>query len=160
MKRISTLFLRAMIGMMTLGVLVLCTLLLPTLWGDIAAEFPGYAYAVYAVFAAMFAAAVPFLLGMYNAWRLLALIDGGKAFTKDSAKRVGAIAIAAGCISAVYIVSMPFFYIWGDNNDAPGLIVIGMVLVGAPMVVAVFASLLYRLIGEAAELKSEHELTV
>ena len=55
---------------------------------------------------------------------------------------------------------MPFFYIWGDADDAPGLIVIGLVLVGAPMVIAVFASILHQLIREATDLKSENELTV
>lgn len=160
MKQVSTIFLRTAIVFMGAGVLALCTLLLPTLWGDVAIEFPSYSYAVYAVFSAMFVAAVPFFVGLYGAWRLLALIDKGMPFTRESAKAVKTIMYAAASISLIYIVSMPFFFVWGDNDDAPGLIVIGLVLVGAPMVIAVFASLLHRLISEATDLKAENELTV
>jgi len=90
----------------------------------------------------------------------LKLISIGSAFSLDSAKVVKAISICAAVISAIYIVSMPFFYIWGEYTDAPGLIVIGMVLVGVPLIIAVFAALLRLLINEAADLKSENELTV
>ena len=158
--RISTIFLKTALVFMGAGVVALCTFLLPTLWNDVAAEFPDYSYAVYAVFSAMFIAAVPFLIALYSAWRLLSYIDRGMQFTKQAANAVKTIVIAAGTISFIYIVSMPFFFIWGDNDDAPGLIVIGMVLVGAPMVIAVFGSILHRLITEATDLKSENELTV
>lgn len=160
MKRFATIFLRAAIIFMAVGVSALCTLLLPSLWGDVAVEFPDYSYAVYVVFSAMFVAALPFFIGLFGAWRLLKYIDMGMSFTKQAAKSVAIIACAAGFISLIYIISMPFFYVWADNDDAPGLVVIGMVLVGVPMVIAVFAFLLRHLITEATELKSENELTV
>lgn len=160
MKRMSTIFLRTAIIFIGIGVLALSTLLLPTLWGDISTEFPEYSYAVYAVFIAMFITVIPFFIGLYGAWRLLSHIDRGLAFTKQSAKSVSSIAVAAGSISSIYIISLPFFYIWADNDDAPGLVIIGLVLTGVPMVISVFASLLHKLISEASELKSENELTV
>jgi hypothetical protein len=160
MKRFATIFLRSAILIMALGVLLICTLLLPSLWNDVAAEFPHYSYAVYAVFIAMFIAAIPFFIGLNGAWRLLTCIDKNKAFTKKSAKTVRTIAFSALAITVIYMISMPFFYIWADGDDAPGLMVIGMVLIGAPMVIAVFAFLLHHLISEAADLKSESDLVV
>jgi len=160
MKQLATIFLRIAIILLGVGVLAISTLLLPVLWKDIATEFPSYSYAVYVVFIAMFIAALPFFVGLYGAWQLLTRIDKGMAFTKQSAKSVRIITIAAGLVSLIYIVSTPFFYIWADNDDAPGLMVIGIVLIGVPMVIAVFASLLHRLISEASDLKSENELTV
>ena len=160
MKRFTTIFLRTAIIFMALGVLALCTFLLPSLWSDVATEFPDYSYAVYAVFSAMLIAAIPFFVGLYGAWQLLKYIDKGMPFTVQAAKSVTTIAITAGLICLIYIISMPFFYIWADNDDAPGLVVIGIILIGAPMVIAVFASLLHRLITEATDLKSENELTV
>jgi len=160
MKRVSTMFLKIALIIMGLGVLALCTLLLPLLWNDVAINFRDYSYAVYAVFSAMFVAAIPFFVGLYQAWRLLTYIDNGLHFSKQSAKSVRTIVTAAASISFIYIISMPFFYIWGDNDDAPGLIVIGMVLVGVPMVIAVFGSVLHRLITEATDIKAENELTV
>ena len=160
MKQFSMIFLRTAIICMGLGVLALCTLLLPLLWQDVDREFPSYSYAVYAVFTAMFIAAIPFFVGLFNAWKLLTYINRGMPFTRESAKTLRTIAFSAGSISAIYIVSMPFFYVWSDRDDAPGLMLIGIVLVGAPIVIAMFASLLHQLVREATELKSENELTV
>ena len=160
MKRFATVFLRIAIVFMGAGVLALCIFLLPTLWGEVAIEFPSYAYAVYAVFVAMYLTALPFVAALLGAWRLLDCIDNGMAFTKQAAHSVASIAFAAGLVSLIYVISLPFFYVWAENDDAPGLVVIGMVLVMAPMVIAVFAFLLHHLIAEAATIKSENELTV
>ena len=160
MKRISSIFLKTAIICISFAVLAICTLLLPTLWGDVSVEFPSYSYAIYGIFTSMIVSSIPFFIGMYNAWQLLSLIDKGSAFTKKSATALKIISLAAASITVIYLTTLPLFYIWGDRDDAPGLVVIGMFLVGAPMVVSVFALLLHRLISEAAEIKSENELTV
>ena len=54
----------------------------------------------------------------------------------------------------------PFFYIAAKSEDAPGIMVIGLVMVFAPMVIAVFAAVLQRLLQNAIVIKSENELTV
>lgn len=160
MKRLSTLFLKIAIITIVLGVTTFCIFVLPTVWREVQPNFPSYSYAVYAVLIALYAAALPFYIACYNAWKLLKYINKGDTFTTKSVKTVRNIALSAGIICAIYIFALPFFYIWGDLDDAPGLIVIGMVLVGAPMIVAVFGFLLQKLLGEATELKSENELTV
>ncbi|MNH47651.1 hypothetical protein D3C87_2190160 [compost metagenome] len=55
---------------------------------------------------------------------------------------------------------MPLFYLMAEKDDAPGIIVIGLILIFASMVIAVFAAVLQRLLKEAIELKSEIDLTV
>ncbi|MNL82789.1 hypothetical protein D3C87_2102590 [compost metagenome] len=55
---------------------------------------------------------------------------------------------------------MPLFYLLGEKDDAPGIIVIGMVIVFASMVIAVFAAVLQKLLNEAIDIKSENDLTV
>ncbi|MNP73480.1 hypothetical protein D3C76_1701990 [compost metagenome] len=55
---------------------------------------------------------------------------------------------------------MPLFYLIGEKDDAPGVIVIGMVMIFASMVIAVFAAVLQKLLKDAIELKSENDLTV
>ena len=159
MKKASTIFLRIAIVCLGVGALGAGTLLL-TVWNEIGAEFPDRTYAVYVVFSALMVVIVPFLIGLYAAWRLLSYIDKSMPFTKEAAGAVKTIAGAAGSASAICIAALPFYYIWAQVVDAPGLMAIGTVLAGGSMVVAVFGSLLYRLLGEAAELKSESELTV
>jgi ABC-type tungstate transport system substrate-binding protein len=47
-----------------------------------------------------------------------------------------------------------------DADDAPGLIIIGAAIACAPVVIAVFAAVLERLLQSAIDLKSENDLTV
>lgn len=55
---------------------------------------------------------------------------------------------------------MPFVYIVAEKDDAPGLIIIGMVPLFASMVIAVFTAVLQKLLKTAIEIKAENDLTV
>ncbi len=63
-------------------------------------------------------------------------------------------------ITGLYVVMMPFVYLVAELDDAPGLIVIGMVIAFASVVIAVFAAVLQRLLQEAIDIKSENDLVV
>jgi Protein of unknown function (DUF2975) len=63
-------------------------------------------------------------------------------------------------ISGLYMVILPFVFMVADLDDAPGLVIIGMVPVFASLVIAVFAAVLQRLLKEAIDIKSENDLTV
>ena len=54
---------------------------------------------------------------------------------------------------------MPLFYLVAERDDAPGII-IGMIIIFASMVIAVFAAVLQRLLKDAIDIKSENDLTV
>ncbi len=155
----STLFLRAAAGVIGLGILALCALLLPVMWMDAYREYPLYGYVVRVIVAAMYLSAVPFYIGIYNGWRVLDAIDRGRAFTVRSVRALRTVAWCAGSISIIYLVSLPFFYIWA-KGDAPGLMVIGLFLVGMPLIICVAVGLLRRLLVEAVTIKSENDLTV
>jgi hypothetical protein len=60
----------------------------------------------------------------------------------------------------LYAAGMPLFYLIAEMDDAPGIIVIGMVVIFASMVIAVFAAVLQRLLQEAIDIKSENDLIV
>lgn len=156
----STIFLRLAAGVISSGVLALCLFLLPILWMDAYDEFPHTGYAVRVIVAAMYTAAVPFYWGIYRGFQLLSLIDNGKVFSKSSVSALQVTAYCAAIISAIYLLVLPFFYLWQDDVDAPGLLVIGLFLVGMPMIVSVALGLLARLLREAVSIKSENELTV
>lgn len=63
-------------------------------------------------------------------------------------------------ISCLYVVGMPLFYLMAEKDDAPGIIVIGLIIIFASMVIAVFAAVLQKLLKEAIDIKSENDLTV
>lgn len=156
----STIFLRIAVSAVGLGVLALCVYLLPIMWTETYREWPQHGYAVRAVVVAMYVSTVPFYLGIYKGWRILDVIDAGKAFSTHAAAALRIISYSAASISFVYTLSLPFFYIWAQHVDAPGLMVIGMFLVGMPLIISVVVGILQRLLIEAVNIKSENELTV
>lgn len=160
MKQGSTVFLRLGVSAIGLGVLALCIFLLPLIWIHAYDEYPQRGYAVRVVVAAMYLSAIPFYIGIYKGWRVLNAIDNNQAFSMRPVKSLKTIAWCAGIISAIYAISLPFFYIWADHVDAPGLMVIGLFLTGMPLIICVAVALLARLLGEAVTIKNENDLTV
>lgn len=160
MKKTSTVFLRIAVSVIGLGVLALCVLLLPLIWQSVYIEYPHHGYAVRVVVATMYLAAIPFYIGIAKGWQLLNSIDNATAFSLLSVARLKVIAVCAGIISLLYIACLPFFYIWAQSNDAPGLVLIGMFFVGMSAIIAVAVSLLQRLLAEAVSIKSENDSTV
>ena len=55
---------------------------------------------------------------------------------------------------------MPYIYYVAERDDAPGGILIGLILIAAPTIVTVFAATLEELLKNAIEIKSENDLTV
>jgi capsular polysaccharide biosynthesis protein len=49
---------------------------------------------------------------------------------------------------------------WRKLDDAPGAIVIGLVIIFASIVIAVFAAVLEKLLRTAIDIKSENDLTI
>lgn len=159
-RRGSTVFLRLSVSTIGLGVLALCIFLLPLMWTHAYDEWPQHGYAVQAAVAAMYLSAIPFYIGIYNGWRVLGAIDKGQAFSLQPVRALRMIAICAAVISLVYMLSLPFFYIWADSTDAPGLMMIGLFLAGLPLIISVAVALLGRLLHEAIVIKTENDLTV
>ncbi|WP_058309139.1 DUF2975 domain-containing protein [Gracilibacillus massiliensis] len=163
MKRGSTLFLKIAIILIGIPVLALCILLLPKIAMEAIEQAKNgaeLAYVVFGMLIIMYGSTIPFYFALYQAFRLLKYIDENQAFSQLSVRSLNKIKKCAIIISGLYVVSLPLVYIIAEWDDAPGLILIGMVIVGASMVIAVFAAVLQRLLQEAINIKSENDLTV
>lgn len=160
MKRGTTLFLKIAVILIGIPVLALCLFVVPEI-GNFAAELvPEFVGIKYLLFIDLYATAIPFYFALYQAYKLLSNIDKNKAFSELSVHALKNIKYCAVAISSLYVVGMPLFYLMAEKDDAPGIIVIGMVVIFASMVIAVFAAVLQRLLQEAIEFKSENDLTV
>lgn len=158
MKRGSTLFLKLAVFLLAVPALILCVVGLPWLVRN--PVNPEYAHILYPIVIAVFASVIPYIIALVQAFRLLSFIDQNKAFAEISVKALKNIKYCAITISVLYVLSLPFIYMVAELDDAPGLILIGMGLVFAPLVIAVFAAVLQRLLQEAINIKSENDLTV
>ncbi|KAB2460073.1 DUF2975 domain-containing protein [Bacillus sp. CH126_4D] len=160
MKQGSTLFLKTAIILMGIPVFALCIFLIPNI-GNYAAElYPGIAYIKYLILINLYATVIPFYFALYQAFKLVSYIDKGSAFSKLSVRALKKIKQCAVTISVLYVLGMPLFYLVAERDDAPGIIIIGMILIFASMVIAVFAAVLQRLLKDAIDIKSENDLTV
>ena len=157
MKR-ETLFLKVVVFLIGIPVLALCLFGLP--WLANHPVNPDYAHMLYPTLIGIYATAIPYYFALYQAFKLLSYIDKNKAFSELSVKALKNIKYCAIIISSLYVVMMPFFYLVAEKDDAPGLIIIGMVPIFASMVVAVFAAVLQKLLKNAIDIKSENDLTV
>ncbi|MEC1622856.1 DUF2975 domain-containing protein [Bacillus mojavensis] len=160
MNRGSTLFLRIAVILIGIPVLALCIFLVPEIANFAAELYPDISYLKYLVYIDLYAAAIPFYFALYQAFTLLSYIDRNKAFSELSVRALKKIKYCAITISLLLVAGMPLFYLIAEMDDAPGIILIGLVLIFASMVIAVFAAVLQRLLQEAIDIKSENDLTV
>ena len=158
MKRGTTLFLK--IAVILIGIPVLALSIFGLYWLINNPVNPDYANILYPILIGMYVSVIPFFVALYQAFKLLSYIDKNQSFSGLSVKSLRNIKFCAMTISGLYVVIMPFVYLVADLDDAPGLIIIGMVPVFASMVIAVFAAVLQRLLQEAIDIKSENDLIV
>ncbi|AXN37254.1 DUF2975 domain-containing protein [Peribacillus butanolivorans] len=160
MKRGTTLFLKIAVILIGIPVLALCIFLVPEIAKFAAELYPDMTYIKYLVLIDLYASAIPFYFALFQAFKLLSYIDKNKAFSELSVRALTKIKYCAITISILYVVGMPLFYLIAELDDAPGVILIGLVIIFASMVIAVFAAVLQRLLQEAIDIKSENDLIV
>ncbi|WP_053367951.1 DUF2975 domain-containing protein [Bacillus sp. FJAT-27245] len=158
MKRGSTLFLK--IAVMIMGIPVLAIGIFGLYWLLRNPPNPDYAHILYPIVIGMYVSVIPFFVALVQAFKLLSYIDRNEAFSQLSVKALKNIKLCAMTISGLYVAILPFVYVVAELDDAPGLIIIGMVPIFASLVIAVFAAVLQRLLQEAINIKSENDLTV
>lgn len=160
MKRVkpdSTLFLKGVVFLMGAVALLLCYLILPAIYKD---WYPEAAHLKYPFMALLAATTIPFFAALYQTLKLLNYIDKNKAFSELSVKALSYIKYCAIIFGALYAVSTPVFYYMAQRVDAPGVMIIGIVMTFAPMAIAGFAAVLQKLLQSAIDIKKENDLTV
>lgn len=160
MSRSSTLFLKTVIILMGLPVLAGCIYGLSRFdpnspyWA-----LPELEKLQYPLLVGMYIAMVPFFIALYQTLKLLSYIDRNQAFSDLSVKALKTIKYCAITIIIVYIIELPFLYLLTKADDAPGIL-IGIVVIFASLVVAVFAAVLQKLLQDAIRMKAENDLIV
>lgn len=159
MKR-ETLFLKIVIILMAIPILALCIFWVPGFANSCFEMYPNISTILYFLFGICYVTAIPYFYALLKTLKLLDFIDKNKAFSTDSIKSLNHIKYSAVSILILYIINLPLIYVLGDISDAPGLIVIGMIITFASLVIAVFATVLQKLLQNALEIKEENDLTV
>ena len=163
MRQVSTMFLKVIIIAMIIPVLFLGLYVLPKMAGGafgFVTDGDSIGYAILGIVLVMYVTAVPFCLALYQTVKLLTYIEKDQAFSQVAVTALTKVKNYAKIISGLYVLTLPMLYIVAEWDDAPGVIVIGIVIIGASFSIAVFASVLQRLLQKAIDYKEENDLTV
>ncbi|WP_172195865.1 DUF2975 domain-containing protein [Saccharibacillus qingshengii] len=160
MQRGITLFLKAAVILIGLPILAIYIFVVPEI-GNFAAElYPESSSIRIWVWIDLYATSIPFYWALVESFRLLVHIERRRAFSDLAVQALKKIKYCGMGVGGLFTLGMPLFYLMAERDDAPGIIVIGMVIVFASLVIAVFAAVLQKLLQEAIAIQLENELTV
>lgn len=161
MKRNSTIFLQVVVVL--IGVAALALLLWePHLEGRNAHATFFEIYFQDPFLALVYAGSIPFFMALYQAFQVLGRIGRNEVFSPEVVKALRTIKYCALAVIGFVIVEEIFILIMsnGDNDNPGAPILMGLLIVFPSIVVAVAATMFERILQNAVELKSEHDLTV
>lgn len=124
-----TLFLRLVIVLIAVAALAICIFPLPRMIAKEAAKTPDTAWQIYLFMAGAYVQTAFFLVALYQAFRLLNLVDAHRTFSEASVRALGHIkrsAISIGALMATGVLWVMFLSA-GSGDDSAGPVMIGFV---------------------------------
>jgi len=105
-------------------------------------------------------ASIPFFVGLYQAFKLLHLIDADKAFSQAAVRTLKNMKFAF--LSLIGCITLAELYIrfFAHGDDPAGPTALGILASFAAMVLATAAAVFQKLLQNAVDIKSEHDFTV
>ena len=108
----------------------------------------------------IYIASLPFFAGIYQALKLLNLIDANKAFSQAAVNTLKNIKFASLSLIAFIAIALIFIRFAAGGDDIAGPTMLGIIVSFAVAVVATAAAVFERLLQNAVNIKSENDLTV
>ncbi len=105
---------------------------------------------------------IPFFVGLYQAFKLLNLIDSNRAFSQSAVNTLKNMKIASLCLIGFIVLALLFirFSAHGVDDDPAGPTMLGILVSFAIAVVATACAVFQKLLQNAVDIKSENDLTV
>lgn len=158
MKRGSTLFLRLVICLLAVGVFALM-IWFPQTEGR-AANLDLISIYKDPLIIYAYIASIPFFFGLYQAFKLLNLIDADKAFSQAAVNTLRKMKYASISLIGFILLAILFIRFAAGGDDPAGPTMLGIIATLAATVIATAATLFQKLFQNAVDLKSENDLTV
>ena len=154
LERSSTLFLKLILMVLIIGVLVVFGFLL---YQITLSDSLGY---YQPILIGVVISTIPLLYIFYQAFNLLNNIDKDLSLTDSSVNSLRIIKACSFLISLMYLIGSPFIFNVAERDDAPGVVLINIILLIGSFSVGVFTYILQKLLINAIGYKSENELTI
>lgn len=108
----------------------------------------------------IYVGSIPFFVGLYQAFKLLTLIDANKAFSQRAVNTLKNIKFAS--LSLIGFIALAEVYIrfFAHGDDPAGPTMLGFLVSFAFAVIATAAAVFQKLLQNGVDIKSENDLTV
>jgi hypothetical protein len=159
MKRISTIFLQAVIVL--IGIVALVILIRFPLTEGRAANLDLFSIYFDPFILYGYAASIAFFVALYNAFKLLGYVGKNKVFSPSSVKTLRNIKYCAIVLSILIVAAGLYIKITHNKeDDAAGFLAICIVTTFVSIVVATAAAIFEKILQNAIDMKSENDLTI
>jgi cytochrome bd-type quinol oxidase subunit 2 len=158
MNRSATIFLQVVIVLIGIGALAIL-LWEPHVEGRNAHATLFQIYFNDPFLAYAYVASIPFFVALYQAFKVLGYAGQNQVFSQSAVKALRMIKYCAITIIG-FAAGAEIIILLSDEEDKPGGIFIGILITFASIVIATAAAMFERILQNAVELKSEHDLTV
>lgn len=159
MKRISTVFLQAVIVL--IGIVALAILIWFPLTEGRATNLDLFSIYFDPFILYGYAASIAFFVALYKAFKLLGYVGQNKVFSSNSIKALKGIKYCAIVLGILIVAAGLFIRIFHDKGDDPaGFLAICIVTTFVSIVVATAAAIFEKILQNAIDMKSEHDLTI
>ncbi len=158
MKQGSTLFLKTVLVLIGSGVLA-ALIWLPQTEGR-AANLDLVSIYLDPVIIYVGIATTPFFIGLYQAFKLLNLIDANKAFSQAAVNTLRNMKLASLSLIGFIGIAEICLHLYIKGEDPAGPTMLGLILAFAVTVIATAAGVFQKLLQNAVDIKSENDLTV
>lgn len=158
MKKSSTLFLQVVIVLIGLGALGLL-LWEPHLEG-VNAQATFFEVYLDPFIALVYVGSIPFFVALHQALKVLGYTRENTVFSPEAVKALRIIKYCALIIIGFVAVEELFILLNRGDDDAAGGVFIGILITFGCVVVATTAAMFEKVLQNAVDIKSEHDLTV
>ena len=108
----------------------------------------------------IYIATIPFFAGLYQAFKLLNIIDSNKAFTQVAVNILRNIKFAAMSLIGFIVIAVFYIRFFVHGDDPAGPIALGIYTSFVSLVIATAVGVFQKLLQNAVDIKSENDLTV
>jgi MFS superfamily sulfate permease-like transporter len=159
MKRISTVFLQAVIVL--IGIVALVILIRLPLTEGRAAHLDLFSIYLDPLIVYGYTASIAFFVALYQAFKLLGYIGQNKVFSSNSVRTLKSIKFCAIALSIFIVIAGLYIMLSHNKDDDPaGFIAMCIVTTFVSIIIATAAAIFEKILQNAIDMKSENDLTI
>lgn len=151
MKNWQTVFLKIIIFLCFIPVLLFNFYLFPKMIHELLSVDIVHNYYLIVVICSFYLMLVPFLLILRNIYKIILNIETNKYYSEETAYHYQMITKFSFIITFLFVVDLPFVYLFVEIEDAPGILFMALIITGAAFTFGVFSSVLKSLLKERKE---------